>query len=154
VERTFSTRNDERPDRIYVSPRLGFSWGYGTAPQIAGFEGAQRGPRAVVRGGIGMFQNTPQASLLGNAMDNTGLPTALQQITCVGLATPVPTWAAYTAGGVAIPDRCADGSTGSVFANSSPNVWLFAKDYQAARSIRSNLNWSGPVLHNRFSFSI
>ena len=41
-ERLFGARNDRTPDRVYVSPRLGFSWQYGQAPQIPGFEGAVR----------------------------------------------------------------------------------------------------------------
>jgi hypothetical protein len=58
VERLFDARNDNVPNHIYVSPRVGFSWTYGTAAQIGGFDGAVRGPRAVVRGGVGVFQST------------------------------------------------------------------------------------------------
>ncbi|MFN2564346.1 MAG: TonB-dependent receptor, partial [Gemmatimonadaceae bacterium] len=46
AERLFGVRNDRLPNRVSISPRVGFSWGYGVAPQIAGFEGAARGPRA------------------------------------------------------------------------------------------------------------
>jgi len=53
VRSAFGVSNDALPDRLYVSPRVGFSWTYGTAPQIPGFDGAIRGPRAVVRGGLG-----------------------------------------------------------------------------------------------------
>ncbi|MFN2567398.1 MAG: hypothetical protein ABR499_20570, partial [Gemmatimonadaceae bacterium] len=151
AERLFGVRNDRLPNRVSISPRVGFSWGYGVAPQIAGFEGAARGPRAVVRGGIGVFQNTPNAGMVGAAIENTGLPSAVQQLTCVGPATPVPDWDAYAADPSLIPDRCADGTTGTVFANSAPNITLFARDYAAPRSVRSNLQWSGPVLGNRFS---
>jgi hypothetical protein len=49
IDSLFGTRNDRVPNAVYVSPRVGFSWTYGRAPQIAGFEGAARGPRAVVR---------------------------------------------------------------------------------------------------------
>jgi hypothetical protein len=150
----FGIRNDRLPNRVYVSPRVGFSWSYGTAAQIAGFEGAARGPRAVVRGGIGLFQNTPSTGMVGAALDNTGLPSAVQQLTCVGPATPVPDWSAYAADPSLIPDRCADGTTGSPFANSAPNITFLANDYAAPRSIRSNLQWSGPVLANRFSAQI
>ena len=61
VETQFGVRNDEVPNNVYVSPRVGFSWTYGQAAQIAGFEGAFRGPRAVVRGGIGM-ENGPRST--------------------------------------------------------------------------------------------
>ncbi len=155
VARAFGVPNTTAPGRLYVSPRAGFSWAYGTAPQISGFEGAVRGPRAVVRGGVGLFQNVPQATLLGNAIANTGLPSAVQQLTCVGPATPVPDWATYAADPARVPDRCADGSTGSAsaggFASAAPDVTLFAPDWRAPRSLRSNLQWAGPVLGNRFA---
>jgi hypothetical protein len=154
LEQLFGARNDRTPNRVYVSPRIGFSKSYGTAPQIAGFEGAVRGPRAVVRGGIGVFQSTPNANLIGGAIDNTGLTSALQQLSCVGPAVPTPDWTSYAANPGAIPSQCADGSSGTVFASNAPNATLFAKDYASPRSIRSNLNWNGPLLGNRFNGSI
>lgn len=150
LETVFGERNDRAPNHVYVSPRIGFSWSYGTAPQIAGFAGAVRGPRAVVRGGIGLFQNTPNTTLISGAIDNTGLASALQQVLCAGPATPTPDWATYT-DPANIPGQCADGS---VFASTVPNVTFFDKDYAAPRSLRSNLNWSGPVLNNLFSANI
>ncbi|MEO8560640.1 MAG: TonB-dependent receptor [bacterium] len=151
VEQIFKSRNDVTPSKLYVSPRIGFSWTYGTAAQIAAFEGAVRSPRAVVRGGIGIFQNTPNANLIGNAVDNTGLASAVQQLSCVGTAAPIPDWGAYANNPGSVPTQCADGSVGSVFASNVPNVSLFANDYASPRSIRSNLNWQGPILNNRFS---
>lgn len=154
VDQLYGVRNDETPNRIYVSPRLGFSWTYGAAPQIAAFEGAVRAPRAVVRGGVGVFQNMPGANSIGSAIDNTGLAGAVQQISCVGAATPIPDWAAYAADPSAIPGQCADGTSGSVFASTVPNVTLFAGDYAAPRSVRGNLQWNGPIFNNRFSATI
>src|SRR3954465_5921855 len=151
LESVFGERNDRVPNHVYVSPRIGFSWSYGTAPQIAGFVGAVRGPRAVVRGGIGLFQNTPNTTLISGAIDNTGLASALQQVLCSGPATPTPDWNNYLSDPSSIPSQCTDGS---VFASTVPNVTFFAKDYTAPRSLRSNLNWSGPILSNRFSANI
>ncbi len=151
VEAIFGERNDNVPNHIYFSPRVGFSWSYGTAPEIAGFMGAVRGPRAVVRGGVGLFQNTPNTTLISSAIENTGLANALQQVLCSGTAAPVPDWTAYGSDPSSIPTQCADGS---VFANTLPNVTLFAKDYAAPRSLRSNLNWTGPILNNRFSAQV
>ena len=151
VEQIFRARNDVTPNKFYVSPRIGFSWTYGTAQQIAAFEGAVRNPRAVVRGGIGVFQSTPNANLVGNAVDNTGLASAVQQLSCVGSAVPTPDWGAWISNPGAVPEQCADGSLGSVFASNVPNVNLFAEDYQSPRSVRSNLNWSGPILGNRLA---
>jgi len=151
LQQAFGVRNDYVPNRLYVSPRLGFSWSYGEAPQIAAFDGAVRGPRAVVRGGVGVFQNMPGASLIGSSIDNTGLPGAVQQLTCVGPAAPQPNWDAYQQNPANIPTQCADGSSGSVFASTAPNVTFFDKDYQERRSVRGNLQWNGPLLSNRFA---
>ncbi len=154
VAQTFGVRNDLVPNRLYVSPRIGFSWSYGTAPEVAAFLGAVRGPRAVVRGGIGLFQNVGRVTDIGQAVDNTGLATGLQQLTCLGSAAPTPDWSLYRNDPAAIPTTCAGGGSGTVFANSAPNVTLFAPDYNASRSLRSNLEWSGPVLDNRFSATV
>lgn len=154
LETLFDVRNDGLPNRIYVSPRLGFSWTYGRAARIIGFEGAARGPRTVVRGGAGVFQNTPSNGLVGAALDNTGLPGGVQQLTCIGTAAPTPDWDSYSDGSSAIPSRCADGSGGSVFSSAVPDVIFFSDNFAAPRSIRSNLQWSGPVLANRFSLQI
>ena len=53
-----------------------------------------------------------------------------------------------------IPTQCADGTAGTSFSNTAPNVTLFARDFAAPRSWRGNLQWSGPVLANRFSAMI
>ncbi len=154
VEQAFGLRNDYVPNKIYASPRVGFSWTYGTGPQISAFQGAVRGPRAVIRGGIGLFQSTPNAQTIGAAIDNTGLPSAVQQLFCVGLATPTPNWAAYSASLGSIPTQCADGTTGSVFASTAPNVAVFDKKYSAPRALRSNLQWNGSILDNLFLASV
>ena len=152
LDTLYGLRNDAVPDRVYLSPRVGFSWRYGTAAQIASFMGAVRGPRAVISGGVGLFQNVPGAGLIGSALDNTGLPGSAQQVTCVGAATPVPNWGVYSSDLSTIPTQCVGGPT--PFANASPNVTLFADNYNASRSLRSNLRWSGPALNNRFATSV
>jgi hypothetical protein len=154
IERIFGLRNEQVPNDVYLSPRVGFSWTYGTAPEIAAFDGAARAPRAVVRGGVGVFQNTPNANLIGSAVDNTGLASAVQQLTCVGAATPVPNWQSYLDDPSSIPAQCADGTIGSAFASSVPNVTLFAKDYVAQRSVRGSLQWNGPLLDNRIGAQV
>ena len=151
VERAFDRRNDRVPTPISISPRLGFSYTLGTAQEITSFFGAARTPRAVVRGGVGVFANSSSAGQIGGALDNTGLPGGAQQIVCVGAAVPVPDWQAYANNPDMVPDRCADGETGGVFSNSAPNVVLFARDYTPQRNVRSNLSWSGSVLDARFN---
>ena len=154
VEQRLGVRNDAVPNRAYVSPRLGFTWIYGTAPQIAFIPGAARPPRALIQGGVGVFQNLRGSDLISTAVSNTGLASSTQQISCVGPAAPVPAWAGYGTNPSTIPTTCADGSAGTVFSNSTPNVTLFDPEYRQTRVWRSNLSWSGPVLDNRFAFGV
>lgn len=150
----FGLDNSETPNRLYLSPRLGFSWVYGSADQVALVQGMARVPRAVLRGGVGVFQNAPGLQLLQGAIDNTGLPSGLQSLTCLGAAAPIPDWTAYAANNATIPTTCADGSGGTVFSNSAPNVTFFGDEYLAQRSLRSNLQWSGAVLKNHFQATV
>ncbi len=154
IDRLFAERNDRVPNKIYASPRIGFSWTYGTAGQVGAFEGAVRGPRAVVRGGIGIFQNTPTAQTIGSVLDNTGLPSGIQQLMCVGAAAPTPDWAAYMANLGSIPTQCANGAASTIFASGAPNVSLFDRNYSSPRALRSNLSWSGATFDNRFRTSV
>ncbi|AHG91903.1 hypothetical protein J421_4366 [Gemmatirosa kalamazoonensis] len=154
VQQTFDRRNDHVPTPLSVSPRVGFSWTVGKAREIESFAGAVRGPRAVIQGGLGLFTNGTNAGVLGSALDNTGLPSGVQQLTCVGDAAPVPDWADWAAHPADIPDRCADGSTATVFANAAPNVVLVSPDWRPAQTMRSNLSWNGSVLDARFRLRV
>lgn len=154
IESAFGRHNDWVPSPIVFSPRIGFSWTLGTAQEIAAFTGAARTPRAVVRGGIGMFANNTSSGLIGSALDNTGLSTGAQQIVCVGPAAPTPDWAAYASNPSAVPGRCADGTLGSVFADPTPNVTVFARNFLPQRSIRANTSWNGTILDARYSASV
>ncbi|MEO8335089.1 MAG: TonB-dependent receptor, partial [bacterium] len=153
VETQFGRRNNEVPAPIVVSPRVGFSYTLGSANEISAFFGAARTPRAVVRGGIGVFASNLNSGSLGSALDNTGLASGTQQIVCTGPAVPTPDWTMYTTNLSGIPTECADGAAGTVFSNASPSVTLFASDFKPARSVRSNLSWSGTVLDARYALS-
>ncbi len=154
VQSAFGRDNSVIPNTLYLSPRVGFSWTYGQADQLTLLPGMARAPRAVVRGGFGVFQNTPGLQLIQGAVDNTGLPSGLQALTCLGIAAPIPDWARYAANVNSIPTNCADGTSGTVFSNSAPNVTLFSPGYLAQRSLRSNLQWSGAILKNRLSATV
>jgi hypothetical protein len=154
VESAFGQNNTDVPSRLYFSPRVGFSWTYGTDAQVTLVPGMVRAPRAVIRGGVGVFQNTPGVQLIGGAIDNTGLPSGIQQLTCIGEAAPIANWSQYLIDRASIPTTCADGTTGSVFSNNTPNVTLFSPDYAAQRSLRGNLQWSGAIIGNRFTATI
>ncbi|MES2177213.1 MAG: TonB-dependent receptor [Gemmatimonadota bacterium] len=153
VSTQFGRNNDAVPSPILVSPRIGFSWTTGQVNEITAFFGAARTPRAVVRGGIGVFASNLNAGAIGSALDNTGLPGGTQQIVCTGPAVPSPDWTLYTTNPAGIPNACADGTAGSVFSNTSPSVTLFSPDFKPAKSVRSNLSWNGTVLDARFSLS-
>jgi hypothetical protein len=141
--------NTGLPNGLYVSPRVGFSWMYGVAPQLPIAAGFTRGPRAVVRGGVGVFQNAPNVQVVGSAMSSTGLPDAARQLICVGSAVPTPAWNTYLSDPAAIPGECADGSPGTALARNAPEVSLFDSSWAAQRSVRANLNWASAVLGNR-----
>ena len=151
VDSVFQQHNDAVPRGVYVSPRLGFSWTYGTNPQIGGFEGAQRGSRGQISGGIGQFQNLPNSQLIAGAVDQTGLPSAAQTLSCIGAAVPTPNWLDYLQNTGMIPTTCAGNQT--IYSSTVPNVVMFTPDYIPQRSWRANLNWNVPVLNNRFRLS-
>ena len=151
VDSIFGARNDAVPRGVYVSPRLGFSWTYGTNPQIGGFEGAQRGSRGQISGGIGQFQNLPNSQLIAAAVDQTGLPSAAQQLSCIGSAVPVADWLDYLQSTGSIPTTCAGDVTN--FSSTVPNVSLFAPDYIPQRSWRGDPQLEHAGAHNRFRLS-
>ena len=103
IESAFDRHNDRVPTVLALSPRVGFSWTVGSADEITAFAGASRSPRAVIRGGIGVFTSNLGAGQLGSALDNTGLPDGVQQIVCVGPAAPGPDWASYGVDPSAVP---------------------------------------------------
>ena len=148
LDSIFGHRNDAVPRGVYVSPRLGFSWTYGTNPQIGGFEGAARGSRGQISGGFGEFQNLPNSQLIAAAVDQTGLPSAAQQLSCVGTAVPVANWLDYMQSTGSIPTTCVGDVT--TYSSLVPNVVMFAPDYIPQRSWRAVLNWNAPILNNRF----
>ena len=151
---TFGLRNSAVPNRVYLSPRVGVQWYYGSSPQVAYAPGAARPPRAVVHAGIGVFQNMATAQLVSPAILATGLPSSTQTVSCVGAAVPFPDWHSFLTDPSTIPARCADGSVGSVFGSSAPNVTLFDARFRQPQSIRAAADWSGPVLDNRFVLGI
>jgi hypothetical protein len=154
VEAAFGKRNDRIPAPIAFSPRIGFSWTLGDANEIQAFFGQARAPRAVVRGGIGVFANGSMSGQSGASMDATGLPTGTQQFLCVGPAVPTPNWALYNSTPDSVPETCANGLAGVPFSNASPNVILFNDAWTNPKSIRSNLSWQGAILDARFTTNI
>ena len=154
VSEVFDRRTDFVPYPVAISPRIGFSYTLGSSREVASFDGAFRGPRAVIRGGIGLFANGANLGSIGSVIDNTGLPSSIQQLTCVGDAAPTPDWNAYRLDPRSAPTRCADSSLGTVFSNNAPNVTIFSRHFAPQQSVRSNLSWSGSILDARYSTTL
>ncbi len=147
VETAFGARTDHVPNTVHVSPRLGFKWSYNQSHPSGGVVRNEHGvfgvPQVgVLRGGIGEFRSLMPADLLANASAATGLPTGLQQITCVGTSVPVPDWAAYAASPGAIPHDCATGTGSTSLRDGASPVQVFARDFTAPTSWRASLAWT------------
>ena len=146
---TFGIRNNVVPNRVYLSPRVGMQWTYGTAPTIAYIPGAARPPLAVIHAVAGVFQNLGPASLISDAVSQTGLPSSTVTINCVGTSAPTPKWNTY-AGGFG-PSQCADSTTTpSIFSSIAPSTVAYDRSFDQPRSLRAAADWSAPVLDNRF----
>lgn len=154
VQSTFGVPNDRLPSDAYVSPRMGVQWAYGRSSEVAYVPGAARAPRAVIHAGVGVFQNVAPSPFVATAMSATGLPASSQSISCVGSAVPFPEWNSFLTDPSTVPTRCADGSSGTVYATGAPNVTLFAPGFREPKAVRGATDWSGPVLDNRFVLGV
>ena len=145
VERIFGLRTDHAPDTWGVSPRLGFTWlrrpgGQGIMINPVGT--FMLLPTMYIRGGIGEFRNMLPATLLSTARVSTGLPNAIERITCLGAAAPTPDWASFASDPSSIPSSCVSGAPNPVFTDAAPSVQLFDSHYTPSRSWRGNLSFS------------
>ena len=154
VRAAFGVTNDALPNRVYFSPRVGAQWAYGQSSQIVYAPGAARPPQAVIHAGIGIFQNVAPSQFAAGAISATGLPSSTQTVNCVGAAVPIANWEGFLADPASIPTTCADGSSGTIFAAASPNVTLFTPGFREPRALRAAVDWSGPVLDNRFVLGV
>jgi hypothetical protein len=154
LARAFGVHTSAVPNTAGLSPRLGFTWvrmsagneGYRTSP-LGTF---QTGAASVLRGGIGQFRNLLGPDLVATAAVTTGLLDATQRLLCVGSAVPAPQWNAWSAG--APPPASCAGGVGSTLADNAPNVLAFDRDYDAPRSWRANLSWSGARWNVAYTF--
>jgi hypothetical protein len=151
VESAFGVRNDEVPTPVYLSPRIGFTKTLGTAPEIVQFDGQFRAPRMVMTGGVGVFQSWASTGPLQQAIAQNGLPTGIQQLSCVGPATPTPDWSSLA---TSVFDVCANGATATEFISTAPNVSLYSQDFVSPRSLRGNLQWRGYPFKGRFASTV
>lgn len=154
VRATFDTPNELLPSRVYPSARVGVQWAYGKSSQVVYAPGAARPPRAIIHAGMGMFQNIAPSTFVAPALNATGLRSSTQSLTCVGHAAPFPAWDAFLSDPASIPAQCADGSAGSIYATGAPNVVLFDRGFRQPKALRGAIDWSGPVLDNRFVLGV
>jgi hypothetical protein len=148
VEQAFGVRTDHAPNTFAVIPRAGFQWtvpAWGKNPM-----GRPTRPVGTIRGGVGLFRNILDPTLLSNASIATGLPTGARRLLCLGSAVPTADWEQFAVDASAIPDACA-GSNGAVFSDAAPEVHLFDKSFTAQRSWRGALAYASSAFGNAWS---
>ncbi|MEO7360030.1 MAG: carboxypeptidase-like regulatory domain-containing protein [Gemmatimonadaceae bacterium] len=137
----FGRSTDKVPSAFSIAPMAGFTRQY--SPHGGG----------AFTGGIRQYVGTLGSQTVESISRNTGLADAIQQLTCVGAAVPTPRWSDYAASTASIPSACADGTTGTGFSQTAPNVSLFSPDFRAARRWGAAFGWSGRVV-NRWVASV
>lgn len=134
VETAFGRRTDIEPLATTLSPRLGFNY------RLASAQGS-RGARTL-SGGIGLFAGQTPTNIFVNATRQTGLRDAEQRLLCIGDATPLPDWDLYLSNPDAIPDECADGSSGGeLLSLRAPTVSLINPEQRMPASLRAELGY-------------
>jgi hypothetical protein len=142
IDSIFGIRNDNVPTGIFISPRSSFRYQFGNANQISAFVGQARQVRSTLNGSLGMFLGSVDPQLVEGAAQATGLPRAIQTITCTGEAVPNIDWAAIANDPSLIPDTCADGTGATGFSTTTPNVTLISKDWKPTRRYTASLGYN------------
>jgi hypothetical protein len=135
----------ESPQRLHVSPRLGFTWRPGGGPMRTGISRSNAGtflrPRTFqLRGGIGEFRDLMRPELLAGARAATGLANGTLALGCVGTATPIPDWDVWAVNPSTIPSNCVGG--GGPLDLRAPSVQFIDPTYDVPRSWRASLGWT------------
>jgi hypothetical protein len=150
VEAAFGRRTDITPDAMGISPRIGFNYrlnAQGEAPKS-------------LSGGIGLFAGRSPLNIYSTAVRQTGLPNAEQRLSCIGAATPAPDWDLYLQDPTAVPDACADGTTGGdLFSLRAPTVTLIDPDQSLPSSLRLDVGYRTQLPKNftgnfRYTYSL
>lgn len=140
IDTLFGLRTDHVPNAVRVTPMLGFAWPI--FPEFHLPTGLNLGRRGEISGGVREYRGTLSTRTIDAYTRQTGLPDAIQQLYCVGAATPAPDWSAYAASLGAIPTECVPGTESTPLAQTAPNVALFAPDYDFYDSWRPTLSFS------------
>ena len=148
IASALEVRSDAASNTVHISPRIGFTWMPRSARSaeyvVRNDHGIFVSPAiGVLRGGIGEFRALLPASLIANLSASPSDSTGLHSITCLGAAVPGPQWSSYRANPTTIPSDCVgDASTGTERDSSQP-VSLLGRGYDAPRTWRANLAWTG-----------
>ena len=146
INSLFGRRTDRLPSALAIAPMAGFTWNYRMRPN------GYPAPGTSLVGGIRNYRGLLGTFATDPFRRETGLPSATQQLACVGDAVPIPTWTTWLSDASSVPSRCADGSAGTPSVQGSPNVALFAPKYTPSASWRANLTWTH-ALSDRLSVS-
>jgi hypothetical protein len=136
VDSLFALRTDHVPNTIAVTPMFGFNQTFGT---FEFFPGAVS-TRGAISGGYREYRGLLSTQSVDAFARQTGLPSGLQQLSCVGAAAPTATWSSYVESQGSIPTQCADGTTGSPLSQATPPVALYAPDYALLTRRTGTLN--------------
>jgi hypothetical protein len=144
LREAFGVRTERMPNRVDVSPRLGFTWSYRprmSRTTVSSLGSASFWQGGVVQGGIGKFRGALPTTLLDEALRGTGLPGGLRELTCLGSAVPAPDWRGFLESAGSIPRECAPGQGGTL-TDISPRAQLLGAGFDAPHSWRASLGWS------------
>ncbi|HEY4219480.1 MAG TPA: carboxypeptidase regulatory-like domain-containing protein [Gemmatimonadaceae bacterium] len=130
VASDFGRNTSHVPQTTTVAPMVGFTRQYS----------ARHG--GAFTGGIREYVGTLSSQTVQNVVRQTGLPDAVQQLTCIGSAVPTPVWSSYAASESSIPSTCANGSPNS-FSQTTPPVTVFSPSYEPSRRWGGALGWNG-----------
>jgi len=136
VDSIFGVRTDHVPDGVRVMPMIGFSWPLFPVFKVNGLPFGRRGN---ISGGVREYRGTLSTRSIDSYTRQTGLPSALQQLYCIGTAAPTPDWEGYQHG-ESIPTDCANGAASTPLAQTTPPVALFAPNYSLYDSWRPAFN--------------
>lgn len=146
LEQALGVQSGVAPNRLHVSPRLGFSYTYnrdkdnGSGTNQSPVGKFYRTTVGVIRGGVGEFRDLLRPGILADARAASGLPGGTSYLSCVGAAVPSADWSLFESDPNRIPTQCLDGS--GVLAESAPQVTLIDPSYDVPRSWRASLDWS------------
>jgi hypothetical protein len=146
LQQALGVQTGVAPNRLHVSPRLGFSYTYNRDKDNG--SGTNQNPVGrfyrttvgVIRGGIGEFRDLLRPGILADARAASGLPGGTSYLSCVGSAVPSADWSLFESDPSSIPTQCLDGS--GVLAERAPPVTLIDRSYDVPRSWRASLDWA------------